>query len=103
MDAAFEFSFSGLNMDFAIHLTADGHHVPEGLFIDIIVEKCQLLHQYLKSTKDYLTLVTNMQDENAFIKIYDGDIIETPLIQFTICNLYDLEEQLYKLWIKARY
>ena len=43
MDAAFEFSFSGLNMEFAIHLTADGHQIPKGLFVNIVVEKCLLL------------------------------------------------------------
>ena len=101
MDATFEFSFTSMNMDFAIHLAADGCDIPEGLFINIITKKCQLLHQYLKSSKDCLTLVTNVNDENAFIKIYDQDIMETPLIQFTISNLYDLEDQLYQLWIKA--
>ena len=35
MDVAFEFSFSSMNMDFAIHLTCDSHPVPEGLFVDI--------------------------------------------------------------------
>ena len=39
MDAAFECSFSGMNMDFAIHLTHDGHPVLEGLFVNIVVEK----------------------------------------------------------------
>ena len=29
-------------------------------------------------------------------------MVETPLLQFTISNLYDLEEQLYTLWMKAR-
>ena len=43
MDAAFEFSFSGMNMDFAIHLTTDGHPVLQGLFVNIVVEKCLLL------------------------------------------------------------
>ena len=27
--------------------------------------------------------------------------MKTPLLQFTISNLYDLEEQLYQLWIKV--
>ena len=89
-------------MDFAIHLTTDGCPVPKGLFIDIMVEKCQLLQSYLKSEKDCLTLVTNVNDERATIKIYDQDIMHTPLIQFMISNLYYLEEQLYRLWIKAR-
>ena len=40
MDAAFEFSFSSMNMEFTMHLATDGHPVPKGLFVDIIVEKC---------------------------------------------------------------
>ena len=39
MDAAFEFSFTGMNMEFAIHLVADGHDIPGGLFVNIMVEK----------------------------------------------------------------
>ena len=101
MEAAFEFSFSGMNMDFAIHLTADGHPVPEGLFIDIVAEKCLLLQRYLRSAVECLTLVTNVSKETATIKFIDRDIIETPLLQFTISNLYDLEEQFYNLWMKA--
>ena len=101
MDAAFEFSFNGLNMYFAMHLTADRHLVPEGLFINIMVEKCQLLHQYMKSANNCLTLITNVNNEKAFIKIYDHDIMHKPLIQFEISNLYDLEEQLYELWKKV--
>ena len=96
MDAAFE--FSGMNMDLAI----DGYSVPKGLFVDIMVEKCQLLQQYLKSTIECLTLVTNMSQETAIIKFIDRDIVETPLLQFTISNSYDMEEQLYILWMKAR-
>ena len=71
MDAAFEFSFSGMNMDFAMHLVADGHPIPKGLFVDIIVEKCQLLQQYLKSTVECLTLVTNVSQETAIINFID--------------------------------
>ena len=101
MEAAFEFSFSGMNMDFAIHLTADGHPVPENLFIDIVPEKCLFLQQYLKSAVECLTMVTNVSKETATIKFIDRDIIETPLLQFTILNFYDLEEQFYNLWMKA--
>ena len=101
MDAVFEFSFSGMNMDFAIHLTADGHLVPKGLFVDIMVEKCQLLQRYLRSAVECLTLVTNVSQDTAIIKFIDRDIVKVPLLQFTISDLYDLEKQLYALWIKA--
>ena len=71
MEEAFEFSFSGMNMDFAIHLTADGCPVPEGIFIDIVVEKCLLLQQYLRSAVKCLTLVTNIIKETTTIKFID--------------------------------
>ena len=56
MDATFEFSVNRLNMDFTIHLIRDGHNIPKGLFVDILTEKCQLLHQHIKSSKDCLML-----------------------------------------------
>ena len=40
MDAALEFSFTGMNVDFAIHLVADGCDILEGLFVNIMIEKC---------------------------------------------------------------
>ena len=76
MDAAFKFSFSSMNMDFTMHLATDGHLIPKGLFVDIIVEKCQLLQQYLKSTVEFLTLVTNVSQETAIIKFIDQDIVK---------------------------
>ena len=60
MDAAFEFSFKGLNMEFVINLAAEGHSVPDMFFVDIMTEKCQLLHQHIKSSKDCLMLVANI-------------------------------------------
>ena len=102
MEAAFEYSFSGMNMDFAIHLTADRTPIPEGLFVNIVAEKCLLLRWYLTSAVECLTLVTNVSKDTAKIQFIDRDIVETPLLQFTISNLYDLEEQFYTLWMKAR-
>ena len=42
MDATFELSVNGLNMEFAINLARDGHSIPDSLFVDILTEKCQL-------------------------------------------------------------
>ena len=101
MDAAFEFYFNGLNMEFAIHLAADGHSIPNALFVDIMTEKCQLLHQHLKLSKDCLILVANIGHQVATIKLFDKNLMESQLLHFTISNLWDLEEQLYKLWIEV--
>ena len=101
MDAAFEFSFNGLKMEFAINLAADGHSVPDLLFVDIMTEKCQLLHQHIKSSKDCLMLVANIGCKMATIKLFDKNLMDSQLLHFTISNLWDLEEQLYRLWIEV--
>ena len=101
MDSAFEYSFSGMNMDFAIHLTRDGHPIPEGLFVDIVVEKCLLLQQYLKSATECLALVTNVNQRKATIQFIDQDIIKKPLLPFTIIKENDLEKQFYILWLRT--
>ena len=101
MDAAFEFSVNGLNMEFAIHLVRDGHSIPDGLFVDILTEKCQLLHQHIKSSKDCLMLVANIGRKMATIKLFDKNLMDSQLLHCTLSNLWDLEEQLYRLWIEV--
>ena len=66
-----------------------------------MVEKCQLLQQHLKASKDCLTLVTNVNHQTASIKVFDQNSMETLLLHFIVSNLYDLEEQLYQLWIEV--
>ena len=101
MDSAFEYSFSGMNMEFAIHLTLDNHPIPEPLFVDIVIEKCLLLQRYLKSATDCIALVTNVNNGQATIQFIDRDIMKNPLLPFTITKEKDLEEQLYCLWIEV--
>ena len=100
MDAAFEFSFNSLNMEFAINLAADGHSVPDLLFVNIMTEKFQLLHQHIKSSKDCLMLVANIGLKMATIKLFDKNLMDSQLLHFTVSNLWDLEEQLYRLWVE---
>ena len=54
MEAAFEFAVSGFLMEFAIGLVTDGHPIPGGLFVDILTEKCKLIHQHIKKSKRLL-------------------------------------------------
>ena len=101
MDAAFEFSLNGLNMEFAINLAVEGHSIPDGHFIDIFTEKHQLLHQHIKSSKDCIMLVANIGHSMVTIKLFDKNLMESQLLHITISNLWGLEEQLYKLWIEV--
>ena len=102
MDAAFEFFVNGLNMDFAIYLIADGCDVPNGLFFDILTEKCQLIHKHIRASKDCLMMVANISNTMATIKLFDRDLEDSQLLYCTISNHMDLEEQLYRLWIEVR-
>ena len=99
MDAAFEFSINRLNMEFAINLTADGHNIPDDLFVDILTEKCQLIHKHIKSLKDCLLMVANINHMVATIKLFNRNLEDSQLLHCTISNHSDLEEQLYRQWI----
>ena len=101
MDAAFEVFVNGLNMEFAIHLIEDRCSIPNGLFIDVLTEKCQLLHQHIKSSRDFLMLVANISGTMATIKLFDKNLMDSQLLYCTISNLWDLEDQLYHLWIEV--
>ena len=101
MEAAFEFLVNGLNMEFAINLVMNGHSILDRLFVDILTEKCQLLHCHLKASKDCLMLVANVGSKVATIKIFDKNLVDSQLLHCTISNLVDLEEQLYHLWIEV--
>ena len=101
MEAAFEFLVNGLNMEFAINLVMNRHSIPDGLFVDILTEKCQLLHCHLKASKDCLILVANVESKVATIKIFDKNLVDSQLLHCMISNLADLEEQLYCLWIEV--
>ena len=103
MDHALEFSVNGLNMEFAINLAADGHSIPDLLFVDILTEKCQLLHQQICSHKDCLMLVVNIACKMANIKLFDKNKLDSQLLHVTVSNLWDLEDQLYCLWIEVEW
>ena len=101
MDAVFEFSINGPNMEFALDLMFDGHDVPSGLFIDILTEKCQLIHKHIREAKDNLMMVANITNTVATIKFFDKDLEDSQLVMVTVSNLPNLEDQLYQLWIEV--
>ena len=77
MDAAFKFSVNGLNMEFAIHLVRDGCSIPNNLFVDILTQKCQLLHKHIKCSKECLMLVANIGGTMATIKLFDKNLTDS--------------------------
>ena len=101
MDQAIQFSIEGENMAFATELAVDGKDIPQGLFLDIMIEKTQMLHNHIKHLNIGLALIANIGGNVATIKIYDTLVEDSLKLHFTILNLWDIEDQLYRLWIEV--
>ena len=101
MDPALEFAIDGLNMEFTAELAEDRHSIPDLLFVDIVTEKCRLIRDHIQSHRTCLILVANIGPKVASIKLFDKNMIDLQLLHFTILNLWDLEPQLYRLWIEV--
>ena len=101
LDPANRFTMEGDNMAFAAELIYDGKPLPKELFLDIIIEKTQMLVTHLKHSQLRLVLVANISDNVATIKLYDTYIEDSLKLHVTISNLWDIEDQLYRLWIEV--
>ena len=101
LDPANRFAMEGLNMAFAAKLNRDGKPLPKLLFIDIMVEKTQKLIQHIKHHQLGLSLTANIGENSAIIKIYDNyATTNSQLLHVTVSNLWDLETQVWHLWIE---
>ena len=71
------------------------------LFIDIMMEKTQMLINHLKPLYLGLSLTANISDNVATVKMYDNYTVNSLLLHITILNLWDIEDQLFRLWIEV--
>ena len=101
LDPGNRFAMEGENMAFAAELIYDGKPLPEELFLDIMIEKTQMLVTHLKHSQLGLALVANISDNVATIKLYDTDIEDSLKLHVTISNLWAIENQLYRPWIEV--
>ena len=100
LDPANRFAMDRLNMAFAAKLIYDGKSIPKDLFLDIMIEKTQMLVTHLKHAQVGLALVANISDNMTTIKVYDTCEEDSLKLHVTISNLWDIEDQLYRLWIE---
>ena len=102
LDPANRFAMEGLNMTFAAELHRDRKPLPKLLFIDVMVEKTQHLINHIKNHHLGLSLTANISENVATIKMYDNyATVNSQLLHITISNLWDLEDQLFHLWIEV--
>ena len=102
MDPALDFAISGLNMELGANLATNGHSILDLLFVDILTKTCGMIRDHIQSHRTCLMLVANIGPKVASIKLFDINKTDSQLLHFTISNLWDLEPQLYRLWIEVR-
>ena len=101
LDPANWFAMEGLNMVFAAELAADGKPLPKGLFLDIMTEKTQMPIDHLKHLHLGLALVANIGENVATVKMYDNYVEDSLKLHVTLSYLWDIEDQLFRLWIEV--
>ena len=60
-----------------------------------------MLIDHLKHLQLGLSLVANINKNVATVKIYDNSAVNSLKLHVTILNLWDIEDQLYRLWIEV--
>ena len=95
------FAMGGLPMHLARVPLMEGKSLPKELFLDVMVEKTQILIDFIKNHHLGLCLTANIGGNTAVIRVYDNfATVNTQVLQVTISNLPDLENQLFQLYME---
>ena len=104
LDPANNFTMGGLPMALVRALLLEGKPLPTKLFLDMMVEKTQKLIHHIKNHHLGLCLTANIGANIANIRMYDNfATVNTQLLHIMITNYLDLENQLWKLYIKVNW
>ena len=96
------FAMGGLPMHFANILITNGKPVPQTLFLDIMIEKTQILIEHINNHHLGLCLTTNIGNNSAIVQIYDNfATVNLQILQVTISNLPNIETQLFQLYMEV--
>ena len=96
------FAMGGMPMHLARILLKEGHSLPKHLFLDVMVEKTQILIDFIKNHHLGLCVTANIGGNIAVVQVYDNfATVNTQLLQVTISNLPDLENQLFQLYTET--
>ena len=102
LDPANNFAMGGLPMALARALLLEGKPLPKTLFLDVMVEKTQILIEHIKNHHLGLCLAVNINENTEIIRMYDNfATVNSQLLHITLSNHLDLENQLWRLYIKV--
>ena len=95
------FAMGGIPMHFTNILIAEGKPVPQILFLDIMIEKTQLLIEHINNHHLGLCLTANIGNNTTVIRLHDNfATINSQVVQVTVSNLPNLETQLFQLYVE---
>ena len=96
------FAMGGIPMHFTNILIAEGKPIPQVLFLDVMVEKTQLLIEHINIHHLGLCLTANIGNNTTVIRLYDNfATINSQVLQVTISNLPNLKTQLFQLYVEV--
>ena len=101
LDPANNFAMGGMPMAMAQALLLE-EKLPTTLFLDVMVEKTQILIHHIKNHHLGLCLTANIGANITNIRMYDNfATVNTQLLHVTVTNHSDLENQLWRLYIEV--
>ena len=96
------FAMGGMPMHFANILITDGKPIPQTLFLEIMIEKTQLLIEHISNHHLGICLTVNIGSNNAIVRIHNNfATVNLQILQVTVSNLPNLETQLFQLYVEV--
>ena len=75
----------------------------ENLFINLMIEKANIIKDHLKKIMDQLIIVANIGPTMAVFKFYDTNEEDSLKLCMTLSNLGDINEQIHVLWQQVNF
>ena len=93
------FAMGGLPMHLAKVLLMEGKSLPQGLFMEVVIEKTQILVEHVKNHHLGLCLSANINGNSTVIRMYDNfATVNTQVLQITLSTQ---EDQLFCLYVEV--
>ena len=77
--------------------------MPKDPFIQLLLEKANMLKKHLKDMDSSLVMCANIGPNLATFRLYNTKEEDSLKLHATISNLGDIGEQLYQLWVQLNY
>ena len=77
--------------------------IPKDLFINLMIEKANIIKGHLKESMNQLIIVANIGPTMAVFKFYDTNEEDSFKLHMTLSNLGDIEEHIHVLWQQVNF